>query len=190
VAELTMPGNLESARLDIDASQLYSRYEVTGRADTRQAAEASERDAVVAVVEDPTVGRYRLRRVRLESWATPEQCALRAQWEAASRQGDATRYTCTVGSWRIGPGGDVWEPGMLVHVADQINGVDADMVVAEVDLSYGLDGTRASLGLRLPCAYVPEPVFARPVSQRRGKAKTPAAGVSWWAPSTGFGVSQ
>ena len=190
VAELTMPGNLESASLSIDASQLFSRYEVTGRADTRNAAEASERDAITAVVEDPTVGRYRLHRVRLESWATPEQCAQRAQWEAASRQGKATSYTCQVGSWRIGPGGDVWEPGMLVHVADAINGLDADMVVADVDLSYGLSGTRATLGLRLPAAYVPEPVFAEPPAKRRGKAKTPAKGVSWWAPSTGFGEAQ
>jgi prophage tail gpP-like protein len=183
VATLTMPGNIERATLRTSASGLFTNYEAIGQASGRDRDNFTPADLSRAgYAEDDTLARYRLLRVMLEGNVTQASSTDRARWEAATRAGRATLYTCTVTGWRIDIDGDVWEPGMLVHVADAYQGVDADLLLVDVSLTYGPDGTRAELSLAPLAGYLPEsPVeyeaarASRPVARRKAQG-----GINLW----------
>jgi prophage tail gpP-like protein len=184
VAFLTMPGNIESATLRCGAAGLFTNYEVMGQADGRDVDYYRDTLASIkAAATDGTLTRYRLRRVMMEGAATPETALDRARWEAATRAGRATLYTCQVGSWRIEPEGDLWMPGMLVHVADTYQGVDADLLLVDAEYTYGADGTRCNLSLAPLAGYLPESpdegeARRAKKSPKRAKAQ---AGIDLWA---------
>jgi prophage tail gpP-like protein len=200
VAELTMPGNVEEATLRASAAGLYTHYEVVGQADKDKNALTdyltSDLATLHATAQDGTLQRYRLRRVQAEGQLRPhyangptdEGGAMeRARWEAATRAGRATLYTCTVGSWRIEEGGDLWAPGMLVHVADTYQGIDANLLLVDVSYRYGPDGTRADLSLAPPAGYLLESP-AEYVARKKIKAGTVQQGNGLWLvrdPTTG-----
>jgi prophage tail gpP-like protein len=81
------------------------------------------------------------------------RCRDRAAWEAAKRAADGTRVSVTVPGWRQSPGGPLWAANTISRVTDAEEGLDADLLIAEVQFTLDENGTQTKLSLAPPAAF-------------------------------------
>lgn len=80
----------------------------------------------------------------------------RAEWERAVRRGRARHVTVTLTGWRDADGG-LWRVNTRVPYHDDILGIDAELLIASVQLQCSDQGTTATLELADPAAFTPDP---------------------------------
>ncbi len=72
------------------------------------------------------------------------------------RAARADSVTATVQGWAMGNGA-LWPVNALVRVRSPHLRVDGDMLISQAVYSVGEDGTKTTLTLRAPKAFLPEP---------------------------------
>ena len=146
--------NILSAAGESDWSGRYNTYRVLGQRPGLGFLGADAAAHVRAVATDPTVTRYRPLTLLAEQALDDEEAVERARWEADVRAARARRVTVQVRGWREGgDDGPLWTPGGLVHVADDLLGLDRDLLIAAVACELSEEGTRATLSLAPPEAF-------------------------------------
>ena len=156
-----------------DASERYTDYQVVGQRagdDTRFGTDAASN---AAVAYDPlwTSETYILR-LRAEGNADAKACLNRANWEAASRAGKATRMTMTLPGWRWADG-TLREPNVRCYVEYPRAKVARDLLLVKVAYSIGDDGEATTCEFAPPSAFTPQPTT-------RDKKRTTPAGDPLW----------
>lgn len=107
----------------------FSHYIVKGQSKATDDFFGDHAAQVQARVKDEVVSRYRPLVVVAEDHAHAASARDRAEWERNVRMGRACRATITVQGWSR-PGGDLWQPNTLVHVASPSLSVDAELLIA------------------------------------------------------------
>lgn len=92
--------------------------------------------------------------VRPEGNVTAAQAQARAQWEAITRAARSEVVTVDVQGWSAS--GQVWTPNTRANVRAPSLGVDGSMLITQVELTRDSAGTRASLTLKRPDAFLPQ----------------------------------
>jgi prophage tail gpP-like protein len=161
-----IPGSIDEGtgivrgRARFDLSGRYRTYRAVGsRAGSDEDNGVSLRSSATSTDLEARAGRVLV--VRAEG-LTAAQLRARAEWEAAVRAARGDVLDLEVVSW-TDAGGSLWALGGLIHVRSQALGVDADLVIADLELTRDVEtGTRARLGLRRPDAYRPDPSLRAP----------------------------
>ena len=196
VADLVEGKNILSARLKVDVSKRFSRYEtrsqqpvaasvslnpvggrpvIDGLSDgnqgsarrAQQPATRSITDASGAVT-DADVPRLRLRVMEQETAGNGVSAAARATWECATSAGRSVRCEVVVQGWRR-PDGGLWAAGDTVALRLPSMRLKRNMAVAQVTWQLNDNGTRTVLELCPPEGLLPEPL-PPPASARRAAA--------------------
>jgi len=92
-----------------------------------------------------------------------------ANWTASVARARSSTLTVEVPSVRTSKLGPLWAPGMVVPVDIPEAGISGELLVVAVELSWGEDGDRATLGLASPAAYEIDPTEA--ARQSRGSVE-------------------
>jgi len=149
--------NVLEASASFDASQRYTEYRCRGQSvadDQTHGESAAHPDATET---DDGLDVRRVLVLTAEGPADRATCRDRATWEAATRAGKSVSYQATVQGWRQTDGGDLWQVNQIVPVRDQIIGLEADLLVTEVQYTLGPDGTRCAMRLAPRQGYLSEP---------------------------------
>jgi prophage tail gpP-like protein len=124
---------------------------------------------------DDDVDRYRPLIVMPETHARSD-LQKRAVWERNIRAGRSRRYRYQVPGWSRAEG--LWEPNLMVHVADDFWGLDDDLLVASVTLRRDDDGSTAELELASKEAFQTVPLPTQ--RHRNGRHGHGQAGKRTW----------
>lgn len=171
--------NILDASGSIDHSQRFSDYTVKGQAPFSIDSTGETEAHVEGAVTDSGVTRYRPMLVVAETSGTGASVKDRATWEANTRIGKSATATITVQGWRQSPGGDLWEPNMLVQVRSPWLRMNGEMIIKQVTFERGGQGTTTKLDLVSPQAVASEP----PDSKKAKKSKK--GGRNPWAEAIG-----
>jgi len=170
----TVGGNVEQVAQVRSLGARYSRViPVLQTVDVLQTAPSNDRLAdqmasltVGPAATDPRVPRDRPMLILIEAGDADHKIAQRrAQWEVNRRYGRSQAVTLTCDSWRD-TAGKLWQPNTVVPFTDH-NGNSRDLVIGEITLRAGQDGTHADLVLMPSEAFQPEPLLA-PMAKNEG----------------------
>lgn len=189
VAELVEGKNILSAKLKLDVSKRFSRYEtrsqrpvaaavsltpvgdrpaIEGLSDGNQGSNRRVQQSATraitdasGVVTDPDVPRLRLRVMEQETAGDGVSAQARATWECATAAGRSVRLALEVVGWRR-PDGALWAPGDTVSVRLPSLRLTRGMAVTQVSWRLGPNGTRTELDLCPPEGLQPEPLAPAP----------------------------
>jgi prophage tail gpP-like protein len=114
------------------------------------------------------LGRVRILEISAEGGEDAARARQRAEWEAATRYGQSIGASYNVRGWRQGAAGALWAPNQIVTVRDDLGGIRGDLLVVDVSLTVGGNGTRAALTLAPPEGFE---LLAPAAPRRRGGAK-------------------
>lgn len=149
-------GNVLKSSSKFSQRDRFHTYVVKGQQagfeleDSRQIAQPSGQ------ATDPGIRRSRTLLVMAESQADAARCSERAQWEAANRAGRGVEISVTLPGWRQ-RSGQLWPVNGTAPFRDDVFGIAADLLIAEVTYSKGSTGTLTELRLTPPEAYLPQP---------------------------------
>ena len=101
--------------------------------------------------------RYRPHIVIAESQLTQDGLQARANWLRAAAYGNALSLDVTLAGFRQ-PDGSLWKVNQLVTVSSPLLGIDADLLVADVEFAQdSASGSVTALMLAPIEAYTPDP---------------------------------
>jgi prophage tail gpP-like protein len=155
--DLRRGGNILEASGEYDHRDRFSVYTVKSQAPGYTDAEPETTLRVSAAAQDPAIGRYRPLVLMAEHASTAGNAGSRATWEANVRAARSRTVTVLKQGWFQAGSGRLWQPNQLVRLFDDWLDIDALMLITAVSLSLDERGHLASLTLRLPDAFKPEP---------------------------------
>lgn len=156
VDRLELGQNILTGTTDLDFSQVFSEYRVTGQRSGSDEAFGENASEVKASVTDPRATRKRVLLIHESGQMTPELADARANWERGSRIGKALSFIYLVQGWRQSNGA-LWLPNMIVRVVDPMVGLDRDMLISEIEYALSDSGTVAHITVGPPDGFEPEP---------------------------------
>ena len=164
--DLVSGENIKSASSAFDVRDRFSHYLVKGQQKGSDTIDAETAAHAAGSVTDKGVTRYRPMMLMAEEQADLDTAKKRAQWEANIRFGNSQSFSVTVQGWRHSAG--VWQANKRVRLNDAYLGVDAEFIIASVQMSLSNDtGTETTLEL-----VRAESLTAEPISVKPAKAKT------------------
>ena len=151
---LVLGENILRGHREKSSSDRFSLYTVVGQ---RRGDELDFGDETLTRLhfqtEDPAIGRYRPKYLRLVGNVTQADCRQRAQFEVDHRAALADEINYTVQGWRQ-PSGHLWAPNQTVLVTDPLAGFhQKEMVIAEAVYQQNSNGTVTQLRVGPPAAY-------------------------------------
>lgn len=156
--ELVEGRNILAASFDSDCTGRFRSYRVLGQSQGSDTTNGSAAASVKGSATDSEVRRSeRVLLVRPEGAVTAAQAKRRAEWEAIVRAGRAGTASVTVIGWTQGDG-KLWPVNSIVRVRAPALEVDSDMLITEASYSLDDGGTKTTLSLKRPDAFIPEPV--------------------------------
>lgn len=156
--------NLLSFNADYSADDCFSDYFVFGTGKAKK--------KVQAHVQDKNVERYRPF-ILVDANATEKETVEnRANWERNTRQSKSMVFKCSVQGWSHE--GGLWKPGTICGLYAPSIFVDEplDLLVSQVNYTFGNGGSVTNLSLVQPQSYEPQPTTA---AIKSPKATTPNA---------------
>lgn len=155
---LVLGDNILSAEATNSVSQRFSVYRVSGQ---RAGNDEDFGDATLTALQqsasDAQISRYRPLMIRQTGNATAASCQTRANFEAQQRAARSRQVTYRVQGWRQGDG-QLWQPNQQVIVWDPLLGFDNQpLLLAEVTFTLDTSGSKTTLTLAPPDAYLPAP---------------------------------
>lgn len=156
-AQLTEGDNILEADVEYNAEERYRHYLISTQVPGTDEASGSATN-VEAQATDVDVRRAsRVLLIRPDKGYSTADARRRADWEARNRAANATKVSITVLGWRQ-PNQTLWTPNALTRVkAPRLIGVDGDMLISQVEYSYGAGGQLTKMNLVRPDAFTPEP---------------------------------
>lgn len=117
--------------------------------------------AIEARVEDEELTRPRTLVVIAESAIDNATAKERAEWERTVRIARSASITATVRGWRQTPNGPLWELNQRVQVNVPRWRFRDELLVDGLEFTRGTDGTKTTLRLVRPNAYLREPTSSK-----------------------------
>lgn len=180
LVELTEGVNIKSIKTRASSVARYTFYRILAQ---QAGSQNVSGEAAVAVKGDAsdlelaaTLGRPRNLVVLAERGLTPAEARQRAKWEAAVRVGRAVTVEITVQGWEEVPGsGKLWAKGDIVTVWAPTAQVEADLIIAGVEMTLDENGANTTLKLVRPGAYdaAPEVVKKKVRTTAKGNKYAP-----------------
>lgn len=125
---------------------------------------------------DRGITRYRPLVLTAEGQADDAEAGRRADWEMRRRVARAVNARITVQGWRQADG-RLWTVNEMVSVRSPWLALDRDLLISEVEFVLDGEGTRTTLVLTLPDAFLAEP--QRAAARKTGGGGTGGAGGKW-----------
>lgn len=125
---------------------------------------------VGGAVKDPDITRYRPKVIVAESQADAADAAKRADWECRRRIGKALKAQISVVGWRQ-QDGRLWLTNEMCKCEAPWLSLDRELVISQVEYTFGADGQVCNLELTLPDAFLPEKVREPKKPGGAGKGK-------------------
>jgi prophage tail gpP-like protein len=162
--------NILGARGSFSQKDRFSEYIVKGqRKGTDDDFEAPNAiTEVTARKADEGVKRYRPLVILAEDLGDGVSFERRIAWERNTRLGKSIRSTVTVQGWKHA--GGLWAPNRTVHITDPWQGLDDDLIIAQVQLMLDDRGTVTDLELTHPAAFdlLPEAEHQKASKKQKG----------------------
>ncbi len=153
-AKLIEGTNLLSASARFSMKNRFKEYRVVSQNNFEGLDEVSQVSCTGSST-DAEVTRDRFLVVHAEQASTPELCRVRAKWEQVHRRGESVRVNTKVQGWRLADG-SLFEPNRLYRVDSAWIGIDADLLLEEINLTCSSQGTLAELTFTRKDAYLPD----------------------------------
>lgn len=183
VTELVEGKNILAASSEADATGRFRSYRVLGQGGGSDTTNGKAAAAVSGSATDAEVRRSeRVLLVRPDGAVTPAQAKRRAEWEAIIRAGRGHTASVTVLGWTQG-NGKLWPVNAIVRVRAPSIALDSDMLITEATYSSDDSGTKTTLSLKRPDAFIPEPVVTGGPAAKQGAGKAGTSGR--WSEITG-----
>lgn len=144
--------NIKEAQGSYSDRERFRDYTVKGQSQGSDTAWGVAAAEPMGKARDPSISRYRPLVVIAEAPGDSGKLARRAQWEANVRAGRARRATIKTQGWHQA-NGDLWEPNLLVTVRDDWLAIDREMLIVDVALLLGPDGSEADISVARPEAF-------------------------------------
>lgn len=163
-----------------DATEVFSDYVVTGQRSGSDEAFGAATLQVMASQKDEASTRFRLLELAPSGEMTLDLCQQIGAFESRRRRALLQSVSYTVVGWRDAQG-KLWRPNTMVHVKDSFFGLDADLLIAEVQYSLSEQGSITTLNLAPVEAFESEPTAAEKAGDENSSAswldevKTPGA---------------
>lgn len=135
-------GNVKSRSGQIDHFSRFSKVIVKGQAEASGFgfAEAETLATPEGSAVDPDITRHRPLIIQAEREGYDLSMKERAEWEVRHRRFKGTELTYTLPGWQASDG-ELWKINTLVPVRDKELNIARDMLIKDVTLSRGEDGT-------------------------------------------------
>jgi prophage tail gpP-like protein len=158
VGALTEGENIQSASMNVDFSNRFSKYVVKGQMASDDSWNGLAANQPFGTAVDANVLRYRPKIVVSEAAIDLTLATARASWEATVAAGRSVQMQVTVPGWRQIPKGPLWAVNQVVQVNAPKLGVTGPMLVTGVNLvCTESEGGVTQLELAPVDAYKPEP---------------------------------
>ena len=154
-ADLLQGFNVLAASARFDNSNRFSDYLVKGQAKGSDNFFGKKVTEIQATAKDLGINRFRPLTILAEGSVDKNTAQLRANWEATNRAADAVEVSITVQGWREQPGGNLWTPNSLVTCNVPFIGVEAELLISDVNYIKNASGTFTEISLTRPDAYNP-----------------------------------
>ena len=164
--------NILTGSCQRDATGIFSDYVVTGQMAGSDAAFGASTLQVMASQKDELASRFRLLELAPSGEMTLDLCQQIGAFESRRRRALLQSATFTVVGWRDALG-NLWRPNTMVHVKDSFFGIDADLLIAEVQYALSDQGRIATLNVAPIEAFAAEPT----AKEKQEAASTSSA--SW-----------
>lgn len=164
--------NALSGRSSVDVSGRFSEYRCKAQRAGGDTDFGSVLQTSQTADDTETLGRVRILELTAEGGEDAARAKQRAEWEAATRYGQSISASYDLRGWRQGVGGPLWAPNEIATVRDDLGGIRGDMLVVDVSLTVGSNGTRTALTLAPPEGFE---LLAPMTPRRRGGAKATKA---------------
>jgi prophage tail gpP-like protein len=173
--------NIKSWDFDASYDQRFSDYLTKGQHRGGDYTDAKSAARPSGSAKDAGVTRYRPLMLISDEQSTLAGLKARAAWEATSRLARSQVLTIEVKGWRD-EDGNLYRPNQIAHVTIPTDGIDRDVMIADVDMTLSEDdGFLTRLTLVRPEAFTPE-ADLEPKSKKKKKT-----GDSDWSDNPGFG---
>lgn len=149
--DLVQGRNILSASAELTWKERYSSYTVKGQAQGTDNAFGAVVSSIKGVAIDAAINRYRPLIVLAEDQGHGVSFKRRAEWERNVRMGRGNRATVSVQGWSHS--GGLWLANQRTRLTSALLDVDAELVIASVELTLDDQGTRAQLSLSRPEAF-------------------------------------
>lgn len=166
--------NILRASATITGHRRFSRYVVKGQHGLTPGS-ATVQTQQEAVALDSGVPRFRPRVTLGETQMSQAQLQQRVNWMCSYAGGQAIKAQITVAGWRQ-PDGSLWRKNQIVGVKSSFLGIDADLLIAEVQLELSQDGSTTTLTVGPVAGYMPDPGQVR---LHKVKGRGHGSGVNW-----------
>lgn len=154
--------NILSASADYDAAARYAKYVVSAQHQGTDQWFGASAAGVKGTASDATVRRTaRVLYIRPEAGMTREAANVRAAWEAKVRAARCDTVSVTVQGWTQGDG-TLWPVNALVQLRSPLLGMNTEMLITQVTYALDEGGEIATLNLKRPDAFLPEPTVTAP----------------------------
>lgn len=151
--------NILSGSIQRDSSEIFSDYVVEGQRSGTDELFASDAAHLNSEAQDGATNRYRLIVLPQSGAMTPDLCRQIAQFEQRRRRSLLKSVSYDVVGWREASG-QLWRPNTLVHVKDDLLGIDDLLLLAEVTYSLSGSGMISRLNLAPVDAFKASPTAA------------------------------
>lgn len=149
--------NMKLAGAAFDDSKRFSQYVVKSQLSGKDEFAGENATEAEGSAKDAGVTRYRPLVLISESSGDSSDSQVRAQWEAATRLGQATNVEVTVRGWRQANGA-LWDINQIVRLKSSFLGLDRSMLISKISYEKSNSaGTTASLTLVDKNAFNPKP---------------------------------
>lgn len=173
---LIMGGNILTYSCSFDVSGVYSEYRCKGQVAGSDDTNALDAAQMYGTAADDDVALTRIMLITPEQRADRARCQQRAEWEAATRAGQALTASYTVEYWHQSNEA-LWLPNQLVSVDDPRSGIDGELLIVDVAYTLDLDGgQQTAMTLHPPAAYE----LLSPAKRKATPSKKRARGSSKW----------
>lgn len=152
ISDPSNTNNIMSGSVSYDQTKRYFLYKFSSSLNAIALVNAGGTDLSSLVNQSGGANDEAIRKTRQlilipESMYSNDQCNLRAQWEANIRKTRGTVFAVTVDGFESSPG-VLWEVNKLIHVLDEMSGIDEDMLVNSVAFSLNTtSGSTTTLSL-------------------------------------------
>lgn len=154
-------------------AERFSEYRFKGQTQADDELNGTRAACLKGRVEDLQVSRYRPKLVLAGGADGDKDLGARAILERNQRAGRSERITVTVPGFKT-EAGNLWRPGMGVHLADDWLRVDATLIVVRVSMEFGPGQVGATEG-----GMVTELELTRPEAYSESAYPVRARGKSW-----------
>jgi len=138
--------NILSGSAPLDYAERFSHLIIKGQQLGSEEVKGADASEVEAAVRDDSVTRYRPLLSIAEGNTDPKRARKRAEFEIRRRAGKSLNADITIAGWRQN-NGELWDINLMAWLESDILGIARELLIIEVEFTYGEQGKITKLKL-------------------------------------------